>query len=76
MSGLHTVRRAAAPRHALPVVRPTYRRRIMLSRAGTLVQNVGLVLVAVVLLFSAVFLVLAAASWASDRDSVATTGAF
>jgi hypothetical protein len=76
MSGLRTERHPAAPRHATPVPRPTYQRRILLSRAGTFGRNVGLVLVAVLVLFSAVFLVLSAASWASDRDSVATTSAF
>jgi hypothetical protein len=67
MSGLLSMRRAAAPRHSLRTARPGYQRRILLSRTGALAKNIGLVLVAVVLLFSAVFLLLAATSWASNR---------
>jgi hypothetical protein len=57
-------------------VRLPYSRRIQLSRAGVLAQRLGMVLVAVVVLFSAVFLVLAATSWAADRQASSATQRF
>lgn len=74
MSSIRTVRRTAGPRHATPVPRPTYQRRILLSRTGTYAKNITLLIVVVVLLFTAVLGILAAASWASDRNSGAVTG--
>jgi hypothetical protein len=62
MSGLRTIKQATAPRHATPVPRPTVHRRILLSRAWTLARNAALVLVATVVLFSAVLGVLAVTS--------------
>jgi len=62
MSGLRTVRHATAPRHATPVARPTVQRRILLSRYWSFAWNAALVLVATVLLFSAVLGLLAVTS--------------
>jgi hypothetical protein len=74
MSSLRTVRRAAAPRHATPAPRVTYQRRLLLSRAGTVAKNITLLALVVVVLFAAVLGLLAAASWASDRQSGVATG--
>lgn len=68
MSGLLSIRRAAAPRHSSRALAPPRVRRMGLRRAGDVAKNAGLVLVAVVILFSAVFLLLAVTSWASNRD--------
>ena len=74
MSGLRTIRHAPAPRHATPVPRPTVHRRILLSRTWTFARNAALVLVAVVVLFSAVLGLLAVTSWASDRQPAGASG--
>jgi hypothetical protein len=74
MSSIRTVRRTAGPRHATPVQRPTYQRRILLSRTGTYAKNITLLIAVVVLLFSAVLGILVAASWASDRNSAGVSG--
>jgi len=76
MSGLRTVKQAAAPRHATPLPRPSVRRRILLSPAWTFVRNAGLVLVAVVVLLTAVLGVLAVTSWASNRSGVGASASF
>jgi len=67
MSGLRTVKHATAPRHATPVPRPTVQRRILLSPLWTFARNAALVVVAVVVLLSAVLGVLAITSWATNR---------
>jgi hypothetical protein len=64
MSGLRTIKQATAPRHATPVPRPTVHRRILLSPAWTLARNAVFVLVVMMVLFSAVFGLLAVTSWA------------
>lgn len=74
MSGLLSMRRAAAPRHSSRTTRPDYQRRVRLNRFGIVAKNIGLVLVAVVVLFSAVFLVLAVTSWASEHDTGHSAG--
>ncbi len=51
-----------------PRSRLDFQRRLQLSRAGLMATNVGLVIGAVILLFSAVFLLLVAANWAADRE--------
>ena len=76
MSGLRTVRHAAAPRHATPVPRPTVHRRILLSRSWSFARNAALVLVATVVLFSAVLGVLAVTSWASSRTGPGVSASF
>lgn len=73
MSGLRTVRHVAAPRHATPVPRPTVQRRILLSRSWSLARDAALILVATVVLFSAVLGLLAVTSWASDRPAGSTS---
>ena len=67
MSGLLSIRRAAAPRHSIRAAQPRYDRLLLRNRAGNLAKDVGFVLLAVVILFSAVFLLLAVTSWASNR---------
>ncbi len=74
MSGLRTARRVAPPRHATPVPRVTYQRRLLLSRTGTFAKNITLLFIVIVVLFTAVLGLLAVASWASDRQSGVATG--
>jgi hypothetical protein len=69
MSGLLSMRRAAAPRHSSKAARVRPWRRLDVSRAAALAKSVGLVAGAVVVLFSAVLLLLTVASWASDRNA-------
>ena len=69
MSGLLSMRRAAPPRHSLRALQPRRQRFIGLRRVAELAKSAGLVLVAVVILFSAVFLLLAATNWAAERDT-------
>jgi len=75
MSGLRTVKHAAAPRHATPLPRPSLRRRILLSPVWTFVRNAALVLVAIVVLLTAVLGVLAVTSWATNRTGSGASGA-
>ena len=74
MSGLLSTRRAAPPRHSLRTSQ-TRVQRLPLGRIATVAKNAALVLVAIVLLLSAVFLVLAVTSWASDSHTGAAAGA-
>jgi len=76
MSGLRTVKQVAAPRHATPLPLPSMRRRILLSPAWTFVRNAALVLVAVVVLLTAVLGVLAVTSWASSRTGPGVSASF
>ena len=73
MSGLLSMRRAAPPRHSSRALQSPRQRRIGLRRITELAKSAGLVLVAVVILFSAVFLLLAVTSWASNRDTGSAT---
>jgi hypothetical protein len=69
MSGLRTVKHAAVPRHATPVPRTTVHRRILLNPLWTFARNLALVVVAVVVLLTAVLGVLAVTSWTTNRAS-------